>query len=170
VSIHLDNGVEVVLRPIGPGDKGLLLDGLHHLSRESARRRFLAPKKEFTMRELDYLTEVDFTDHVAVVAVPAEGPEELLGVGRWVRRANDPELAEVAYVVADDVQGQGLGRVLAGTLARTARERGVKRFVATMLPGNAAARRVMAGITDAMRTRVANGVQEVEGEIAVPIS
>ena len=51
------------------------------------------------------------------MAVPAEGPERLLGVGRWVRSPLDPELAEVAYLVADDFQGQGLGRVIARSLA-----------------------------------------------------
>ncbi len=165
VAVHLSNGDEAVLRAIRPGDKGLLLDGVTRLSPQSAHRRFLAPKKELSARELRYLTEVDFADHVAVVAVPAEGPERLLGVGRWVRSPLDPALAEVAYLVIDEVQGQGLGRVIARCLAETACARGVRRFVAMMLPGNAPARRLMAEISDDCHARVEDGVQVVEGRL-----
>ena len=165
VAVRLSNGEEAVLRPIRPDDKGLLVEGMARLSPESAQRRFLAPKKELTARELRYLTEVDFTDHVAFVAVPAEGPERLLGVGRWVRTGRDPALAEVAYLVIDELQGQGLGRVIARSLADAACARGVRRFVAVMLPGNTPARRLMAEISEDRHARVEDGVQVVEGRL-----
>ena len=164
--MHLDNGVEVVIRPIRPDDKALLVEGVAQLSDESAYRRFLGPKHELSLRELRYLTEVDFADHVALVAVRPDEPGTMVGVGRWVRLAGDPEAAEVAYLVADELQGHGLGSALVDALAGCARDRGVRRFVATMLPDNAAARRVFAHVSDDVQTRIVNGVAQVEGRLA----
>ena len=78
--VRLHNGDEVTIRPIRPEDKPLLEAALAALSAESAYRRFLAPKKRLTPPELRYLTEVDFRDHVAYVAVSASDPQTLLGV------------------------------------------------------------------------------------------
>jgi len=166
VDIRLDNGTAVVLRPIRPEDKALIADGVAHLSSESAYRRFLAPRHALTPAELRYFTEVDFRDHVALVAVPDDDPDTLLGVGRWVRSREDAELAEVAYLVADEAQGQGLGTALVRALADSARRHGVRRFVATMLPSNGPARRLFTRVTRNVRTRMADGIQELEGRLA----
>jgi hypothetical protein len=74
--------------------------------------------------ELRYLTEVDFRDHVGLVAVRAEAP------------------------------------------ADAARDRGVHRFVATMLPDNLAAHRVFARVASVGDLRAAGPVHEVRGEIS----
>jgi RimJ/RimL family protein N-acetyltransferase len=166
VVVHLDNGVEVVIRPIRPDDKALLLEGIAQLSDESAYRRFLGPKQQLSLDELRYFTEVDFADHVALVAVRPQEPETMVGVGRWVRLPGDPEAAEVAYLVADELQGEGLGTALTDALADAARARGVRRFVATMLPHNAAARRLLAHVSDDVQTRIVDGVAQVEGRLA----
>ena len=131
--LRLDNGTAVLIRPIAPEDKALLARGMEQLSQQSAYRRFLAPKDALSADELRYLTEVDFLDHVAYVAVRPEAPDVVVAVGRWIRLRDDPEVAEIAFVVSDALQRQGLGTLLAETLAGAARERGVRRFVATML-------------------------------------
>jgi RimJ/RimL family protein N-acetyltransferase len=165
VLVHLDNGTEVVLRPIRPDDKGLLADGMRHLSEQSVYQRFLGPKRRLTARELRYLTEVDFRDHVAFVAVRPEAPAVLVGVGRWVRSRHDPEVAEIAFVVSDELQRQGLGSALGEALADAARERGVRRFVATMLPHNLAAHRLFARVAQHRELRASGGVHELRGEL-----
>ncbi len=76
-------------------------------------------------------TEVDHDKRVAIVATVGD---EIIGVGRY-DRVSDAE-AEVAFTVRDDHQGRGLGSVLLEHLAAAARERGVDRFVAEVLPGN----------------------------------
>jgi RimJ/RimL family protein N-acetyltransferase len=166
VLVALDNGVDVVIRPIRPGDKGLLAEGMRHLSERSAYQRFLAPKHALTARELRYLTEIDFRDHVAYVAVRAEDPDALVGVGRWVRLTADPEVAEIAFVVADDLQRHGLGTALGEALAHAARERGVKRFVATMLPDNLAAHRLFARLAQERSTARSGILHEVRGDVS----
>jgi RimJ/RimL family protein N-acetyltransferase len=163
--VRLDNGTEVLVRPIRPDDKALLTDGMAHLSRESVYQRFLAPKGPLSETELRYLTEVDFTDHVAYVAVRPEAPDILVGVARWVRLRDDPEVAEIAFVVSDELQRLGLGTVLAETLATAARERGVRRFVATMLPDNLAAHRLFARVAQDRETTFHGSLHEVRGVI-----
>jgi RimJ/RimL family protein N-acetyltransferase len=166
VLVALQDGVDVDIRPIRPDDKALLAEGMRHLSQASSYQRFLAPKPALSASELRYLTEIDFRDHVAFVAVTCEEPSVVVGVGRWVRLHSDPEVAEIAFVVADDLQRRGLGTALGEALADAARERGVKRFVATMLPDNLAAHRLFARVASVADLRVAGPVHEVRGEIS----
>jgi protein lysine acetyltransferase len=140
----------VTLRRIRPADKAMLAEGLRMASPESVHLRFLGPKPRFTSRELRYLTEVDFHSHYALVAVAAGHPGRLLGVGRWIRDAGDQALAEVAVMIADDVQGQGLGTALGLALADAAQAEGVRGFTATMHPENHRAHRLYARITGVM--------------------
>ena len=166
VVVRLEDGIDVEIRPIRPDDKTLLAEGMRHLSERSAYQRFLGPKHELTARELRYLTEVDFRDHVAFVAVRPEEPDVLVGVGRWIRLASDPEVAEIAFVVADDLQRRGLGTALGETLADAARERGVKRFVATMLPDNLAAHRLFARVAQERSTERHGTLHELRGAVS----
>ena len=164
--VRLDNGVAVEIRPIRPDDKELLAGAMRHLSERSAYQRFLSVKERLSPRELRYLTEVDFRDHVAFVAVRPEEPDVVVGVGRWVRLPDDPEVAEIAFVVADDLQRRGLGTAIGEALAQAARERGVKRFVATMLPDNLAAHRLFARVAQERSTVASGNMHELRGAIS----
>lgn len=148
VTVQLSDGTELLVRHIRPDDKRLLVDGLARLSPESTYRRFLSPKQRFSSGELRYLTEIDGSDHVALVALFPDDPDHLAAVARFVRLADDPEAAEAAIVVGDDVQGRGLGKLLAHRLADEARERGIRRFEATILGDNRPAHRLMAAIAE----------------------
>lgn len=163
--VRLDSGAPILIRPITPDDKGLLTRGLQQLSRQSAYQRFLSPKEALTPAELRYLTEVDFRDHVAYVAVRPEAPEVLVGVARWIRLRDDPDTAEIAFAVSDALQRQGLGTVLAEALADAARERGVRRFVATMLPDNHGAHRLFARVAQEREIAVDGPLHELSGAI-----
>jgi acetyltransferase len=163
----LADGTRVRLRPIRPDDKALLVEGLSRLSRESVRRRFLAAKPRFSAAELRYLTEVDGSDHVAMVAVLDGEPGCLVGVARSVRLPGDRETAEMAIVVGDPWQGLGLGGLLADALADAAAGTGVRRIAASMLGDNVPARRLVARVAGRMRDGgVHGGVREVTVELA----
>jgi RimJ/RimL family protein N-acetyltransferase len=123
------------------------------------------PKPRFSSSELRYLTELDGFDHVAIVAVSAEDPDVFYGVARFVRLTEDPETAEAAIVVADSLQGQGLGRELGRRLADEARERGVKRFTASLLSDNVAAHRLFAAISERLDTRREGALEELVAEL-----
>jgi RimJ/RimL family protein N-acetyltransferase len=165
---RLPDGAPVLIRPIRADDKRMLTDGLRRLSDESVHRRFLTPKRSFSRTELRYLTEVDGRDHVALVAEHPSGPaRRLIAVARFVRLAEDPDAAEVAITVADDWQGRGLGSLLSEQLAHSARNRGIRRFTATMAADNVPAHRLMARLTDELQQHhVGSGVDELVLDIA----
>ena len=156
-----------VIRPIEPGDKDRLVNGLRQLSEETIRKRFLAAKPRFTRAELRYLTEVDGINHIALVAVLEDDPEQLVGVARCVRLPDRPGTAEMAIVVGDPFQRQGIGTALADALADAALAVGIRRFAATMLGDNEAARRLMRTFSRRLEEgRVAGGLREVTVELA----
>jgi RimJ/RimL family protein N-acetyltransferase len=163
---QLADGTRVLIRPIEPGDKSRLTAALGHLSAESIRRRFLAAKPTLSPAELRYLTEVDGIQHLALVAVLEEDPEQIVAVARCVRLEPGGDVAEFAIVVGDPIQQQGLGTVLATALADAACRVGIRRFAATTLADNEAVQRLM----DAFATRLEHlartgGVQELVAEL-----
>jgi RimJ/RimL family protein N-acetyltransferase len=160
------DGTRIAFRHIRPDDKGRLAEALGRLSPQSRHRRFLMPKPRFSSAELRYLTEIDGFDHVAVVAVLADDPDVFVGVGRFVRLREDPETAEVAVVVGDALQGQGLGRALGRRLADEALENGVRRFTATLLGENVAAHRLLASISARLEGHLAGGHRELVADLA----
>jgi RimJ/RimL family protein N-acetyltransferase len=158
--------LRVLVRPITADDKALLVRGMASLSPQSARLRFLAPKNHLTLAELRYLTEVDHVDHYALVAVLGDDPTTMAGVGRWVRDREHPDAAEVAVVVGDCYQWQGLGTALGIALADGARALGIARFTAVMLPENTAAQRLFAHISGRLSTRFEGGTYELVADLA----
>jgi GNAT superfamily N-acetyltransferase len=166
VRLRLDNDVEVLVRPIRHADKAMLANGMARLSPETIRRRFLSAKTGLTAGELRYLTEVDFVNHFALVAVRAHAPYEPVAVGRWVRSIRNPDTAEIAIVVADELQGLGLGTALGTALAFAARSLGILRFTATMLPENRPAQRLLKRLSGHLETRVDRGTYELIADLA----
>ncbi len=91
------------------------------------------PTNEISDEDLEYLTEVDHRRHEAMVALD-DG--RMIGVARYVRVPRDREAAEVAVVVADDRQNQGVGTALLDSLTERARENGIARYTAVVSPDN----------------------------------
>lgn len=142
--VTLDDGTKVVLRPIGAGDKALLLEGFQNLSDESRYRRFHGPKGSLSPAELRYLTECDGYDHFAIgAATERDGGLHGLGVARIIRQKDKPDTAEAAITVVDEAQGHGLGRILGDRLVEAARERGISRFRVMLLAENDRARALL---------------------------
>jgi RimJ/RimL family protein N-acetyltransferase len=163
----LPSGSRVLVRPIAADDKDKLAHGLRQLSHESIRKRFLAAKPRFTSAELRYLTEVDGRNHIALVAVLEDDPDQLVGVARCVRLPDQVATAEMAIVVGDPWQNQGLGRAMATALADAALAVGIRRFAATMLGDNEPARRLMRTFARRLEQgQVSGGVREVLVELA----
>lgn len=142
-SIRLRTGMEVWIRPIMPTDAHALKLAYARLSPRSKYQRFLAPKPQLSSSDTRYLTEVDGSDHHALVATLAGDPSWIIGVGRFVRLHDDPKAAEFAVVIGDPFQGEGLATELVERLATTARAGGIERFTATMLADNGPAHRLM---------------------------
>lgn len=134
----LRDGTEILVRPVTPADKPVLREAFTRLSEQSRYRRFMRPVRELTEEQLDYLTKIDHTTHMAWIAVdPASAEHPGLGVARCIRSAKDPTVAEVAVTVVDSHQGRGLGTLLLGVITRAAVQQGVTTFVAHVLAENA---------------------------------
>ena len=164
--VRLQDGLRVAIREIRPADRALLERSRGRFSDESMRRRFLAPKPRLTNGELRYLTEVDGQDHHALVAVPLDDLDAIIAVARFVRLPEDPTTAEAAIIVADDYQGRGVGRRMAHQLADAARDRGIRRFTASMLSDNKAALALMRTLSDRLDSHYEEGYREVQMELA----
>lgn len=151
------------LRDIRPDDKARLAAGLAALSPASVYARFLMAKPRFTTGELRYLTEVDGTAHAALVAVDRRGA--IVAVARYVRWPHDPASAEIAVVVADELQGRGVGTWLGLALSERARAAGIEHFTATMLPDNTAALRLFGRLSTHLRSTYHDGVRELVADL-----
>ena len=135
----------LLFRPIAADGKKRIRDGLERLSPESRYRRFFRHIDHLSEKELRYLTEVDFVDHVAwIVTLPDEAGEPGIAVGRWIRVSDEPEVAEAAVTVIDDYQGNGIGKTLLWLLARSAAAHGIRSFRAWVLGENRAVLGVLA--------------------------
>lgn len=140
----LADGTRVLFRPIVPGDKAMLQEGLTRLSEESRYLRFFSSIDHFSERQLRYLTEIDYVNHYAWVAILADSPElPGIGVARWVRLQGRPEIAEGAVVVVDAFQGRGIGKTLLWLAAYSAIERGIRAFQMYTLGDNAKVLRLL---------------------------
>jgi RimJ/RimL family protein N-acetyltransferase len=138
---RLATAPDLTVRPIRPTDKDALLDLFERLSPQSRLRRFLAPKPTLSRRAVAYLTEVDHRRHEALVAVDRDGA--LVGVARYACEPGEPDVADVAFAVADSAQGRGIGTGLARLLFAAARENGIARLQAMTLPENGPARKLL---------------------------
>ena len=131
----LRDGRRVEIRALRPADRADLIAAVGRSSGQSLYRRFFAVKRSFTASEIDYFLNVDFLNHVALVAVVNEqGAPVIAGGARYV--VVQPGKAEVAFAVVDQYQGQGLGAALMHHLAAVAREAGLEELIAEVLPDN----------------------------------
>jgi acetyltransferase len=165
----LRDGTPIVLRLLAPEDAPLLRRGFEKLSPESRYARFLVPKARLSDDELRYLCDIDQESHFAlgVVREDGDGRGEPVGLGiaRFIRsadRADEPVTAEAAIAVADEVHGQGLGKLLFLRLCAAAAERGIERFRCEVLCGNASMHALVESLgADATRA-VQSGVTTID--------
>jgi GNAT superfamily N-acetyltransferase len=142
--VTLRDGTSVRLRPIVREDKAILVEGFRRLSPESRFRRFMAPIEELTADQLRFLTEIDYVHHFAWVALDLDAAGHPgVGVSRYVRIPEEPEVAEPAVTVVDDYQGRGLGTLLLEALGAVALENGITRFRGYALEVNRPIREVL---------------------------
>ena len=131
----LRNGRRVEIRALRPDDQAGLLTAVGRTSAQSLFRRFFAAKRGFTEQEVAFFMNIDFTNHVALVAVVEEaGGPVIFGGARYI--VGQPGQAEVAFVVVDEYQGQGIGAALMRHLAAIARNSGLRELIAEVLPDN----------------------------------
>jgi GNAT superfamily N-acetyltransferase len=126
-------GVLVGVRTIRPSDAQAVVAMHARLSQRTRFLRYFSACPQLPPGELERIVQADHRDRETMVA---EAGGRLIGLGQFARLARCPVEAEVALVVEDGVQRQGLGSVLFAQLAAAARRQRVSRFVAELLTDN----------------------------------
>lgn len=140
------------LRPIRPDDAALLVSFHSGLGADSIYRRYFSVHPVLSENEVVHLTTVDYRDRFAFIV---EGEHGFVGVGRF-DRIPGTATAEVAFIVADAYQHQGIGLMLLYNLADAARPLGITEFTAETQADN----RSMMGVFIASGFPVSSSMQD----------
>jgi RimJ/RimL family protein N-acetyltransferase len=133
----LRDGRTIEIRALRPDDREDMLAAIGRTSPQSLRTRFFVPKRGFSETELAFFMNIDFDNHVALVAqIDEDGRPSIVGGGRYI--VVEAGRAEIAFVVVDAYQGQGIGSALMRHLSDLARDAGLKGLFAEVLPENTA--------------------------------
>ncbi|MFE1895000.1 GNAT family N-acetyltransferase [Streptomyces yangpuensis] len=138
--VVLRDGGTARIRPITTEDAGRLVSFYEQVSDESKYYRFFAPYPRLSDRDVHRFTHHDYVDRVGLAATVGE---EFIGTVRYDRIGPDgrpasapADEAEVAFLVQDAHQGRGVASALLEHIGAVARERGIRRFAAEVLPAN----------------------------------
>jgi RimJ/RimL family protein N-acetyltransferase len=141
---RLRDGQTIDIRALRPDDRDNMLAAVDRTSVQSLQRRFFVPKRGFSDKEISFFMNIDFANHVALVAqIDEDGHKVIAGGGRYI--VTRPGEAELAFVVVDAYQGKGIATMLMRHLLKIARDAGLKELMAEVLPENAAMLKVFSG-------------------------
>lgn len=165
VDVILRDGATMRLRPPAEGDIEAIVAFFGALSFQSRVLRFHG-YAEAGERFARTLVSPDWAEKGVLVGVVGEGDDErVVGIGNYVR-LRDRHTAEAAFAVADDFQRKGIGTRLVEQLALRAAEHGIERFVAEVMPENAA----MLGVFERVGFRTTRALEEGVVEVTFPIA
>ncbi|MDQ7906487.1 GNAT family N-acetyltransferase [Phytohabitans sp. ZYX-F-186] len=162
--VLLSDGTTVHLRRIRPEDAAGIVAMHSRFSERTRYLRYFSPYPRIPERDLKRFVNVD---HDAREAFVIETGDRILAVGRYERLGPEAPDAEVAFVVEDAYQGRGIGSVLLEHLAAAARDAGISRFVAEVLPENSPMLRVFADAGYLIQRQYADGVVHLAFPIAL---
>lgn len=163
LDVVVRDGDVVHVRPITPNDGGLLVDFFERLGPESRYFRFFRVKQSLDPEEVRYFTTVDYEQRMALIVID-EG--RMVAVARYDRLEEDPTTAEVAFAVADDAQGRGIGTELLQLLTTYARQQHITGFRAFVLPENVQMLRLFRNSGFELHRTVEDGIYTVDFPVA----
>lgn len=137
--LRLDDGRELLLRPIEPADAAPLRAGFALLTPEEVRLRFLHPIKELTPEMAEHLTRlVPRRDFALVAAEPLPPGEALVGAVARASIDDGTQRAEFAILVSRFLAGQGLGALMLKRVIQWARRKRLEELYGDVLDENTA--------------------------------
>lgn len=155
------SGVEILLRPVKISDEPLLKDFFYSLSDKSLYRRFVSTRQDMPHDRLQEFVVIDYTKEIVILAmIPGEDKEVLAGVGQYSINEGTHN-AEVAFVVRDEYQNQGIGTELLAYLTQLAKRQGLHGFTAEVLSENKPMMHVFEQAGFDIERSVSSGVYEL---------
>jgi len=154
---HIDG---LTIRLLRNGDAATVSALFERLGPRSRERRFCGAKPRLSTHDLRVLARVDAEHHVLVGYLGAD--PEPVGIARLVR---DGRTAEVAFAVADDYQGRGIGTILTRELAADARAAGITELLATVCGDNPPAISLLARVAESLHVRWQGGERELVAQL-----
>jgi RimJ/RimL family protein N-acetyltransferase len=159
VEVALADGARARVGPAGP-EHAEGLRALHRRMRpESRYLRWFSPRRELRPEDVVRFSHPDGSRHAGMVCL-VDGL--LVGHASFDRSEDSPDEAEVAFEVDDAHHGRGIATLLLEALADHAASRGLRVFVAHVIPDNARMLRVLRDAGFARRARFEDGVVRVE--------
>ena len=151
-SMLLESGQLIAFRSSHPTDWKALKKMLYSLSEVTIYRRFMSHIKRFPFNRIKNFTFIDQRRDVVVVGVLQDSQEEqVVAIGSYNVDAASNR-AEIAFLVQDAWQGQGIGTFMIHHLATVARSVGLAGLTAETLPDNRSMQAVLAKCGYAVRT------------------
>lgn len=133
---QLNDGTDIIIRPIRPEDAEIEQAFIRGLSAESKYFRFMNSIHELSLEMLVRFTQIDYHNEMALVAInPDPDGEEEIGVARYMTNP-DKKTCEFAIVVSDKWQGKGIARLLMQKLLDIARNRNLEVMEGQVLANN----------------------------------
>ncbi|WP_329269971.1 bifunctional acetate--CoA ligase family protein/GNAT family N-acetyltransferase [Streptomyces sp. NBC_01451] len=167
--VVLRDGGTARVRPITADDADRLVSFYEQVSDESKYYRFFAPYPRLSAKDVHRFTHHDFVDRVGLAATVGG---EFIATVRYDRidaeglPASGPaHEAEVAFLVQDAHQGRGVASALLEHIAAVARERGIRRFAAEVLPANSKMIKVFTDAGYTQKRSFEDGVVRLEFDL-----
>ncbi|MFE1881865.1 bifunctional acetate--CoA ligase family protein/GNAT family N-acetyltransferase [Streptomyces diastatochromogenes] len=167
--VVLRDGGTARIRPITVDDADRLVSFYEQVSDESKYYRFFAPYPRLSAKDVHRFTHHDFVDRVGLAATIGG---EFIATVRYDRIGADglpasapADEAEVAFLVQDAHQGRGVASALLEHIAAVARERGIRRFAAEVLPANSKMIKVFTDAGYTQKRSFEDGVVRLEFDL-----
>ncbi|MBN2302289.1 MAG: GNAT family N-acetyltransferase [Lentisphaerae bacterium] len=139
----LDDGTQLNIRPMHPTDEPRLKELFYALSQQTIYYRFMSRAKHIPRKQIQDFVFIDHRKDIAIVAtIPEAYGDEIVAIGRYYLNEKT-NFAEVAFVVRDEWQKQGIGTFLLKHLAVIAKRNGIGGFTAEVLIENKAMQAVL---------------------------
>jgi len=164
-NLDLPSGQRVRIRPIRPDDESRMKEMFYSFSEQTVHFRFHHRIKSLPHNKLQVFCNIDYDTEVTLIAVTGQpGHEDVIAVGSYV---TDPSkrVAELAFVVSDDWQRNGIGSFLLKKLTEVGQENGVQRFEADVLAENVGMLKIFHRSGLAIETTTEGGVVHVTMQV-----
>ncbi len=170
-TLQLNDGTNIVIRPIRPEDAEIEAKFVRELSSEAKYFRFMNSLQELSQELLVRFTQIDYHNEMALIAVKSNGDgEEQIGVARYTTNL-DKTSCEFALVVSDQWRSRGIGHHLMQNLMEIARDRDLERMEGQVLANNFKMLELMKSLNFQIRNDPDDtGVKQVEAVLVSQVS